>query len=108
MSRLTDELVHRGHKVTLFASGDSQTLACLGAIHPQALRLDINVQEYAVYEMLEQRQAAEFDIIHSHVGIGALPLASLVTTPSVHPQHGNFTKDDLTSTVTTISKLTSV
>lgn len=98
VSRLTDELVHRGHDVTLFASGDSQTEARLEAVYPRALRLDPNVKEYAVYEMLELSQvyqlAAQFDIIHSHVGISALPLASLVSTPTVHTLHGSFTTDN--------------
>jgi glycosyltransferase involved in cell wall biosynthesis len=99
VSRLTDELVSRGHEVTLFASGDSQTLARLVAVHGRALRLDNDVQEYAVYEMLElsqaYQQAAEFDIIHAHVGISALPLASLVSTPTVHTLHSNFTEDNI-------------
>ncbi len=99
VSRLTDELVRRGHEVTLFASGDSETMAQLEAVYPRALRLDPNVKEYIVYEMLEVSQvyqrAAEFDIIHSHVGISALPLASLITTTStVHTLHNNFTKDN--------------
>ncbi|MCX7595906.1 MAG: glycosyltransferase family 4 protein [Fischerella sp.] len=97
VSRLTDELVRRGHEVTLFASGDSQTLAKLEAVYPRALRLESQVKEYAVYEMLElsqvYQQAAEFDLIHSHVGISALPLASLVSTPTVHTLHGRFTAD---------------
>ncbi|GAX36463.1 group 1 glycosyl transferase [Nodularia sp. NIES-3585] len=75
VSHLTDELVRRGHEVTLFASGDSQTLADLKAVYPLALRLDKYVQDYAGYETLELSQvyqhAAEFDIIHSHVGITA-------------------------------------
>ncbi|MDZ8055264.1 MAG: glycosyltransferase family 4 protein [Aulosira sp. ZfuVER01] len=98
VSHLTDELVRRGHEVTLFASGDSQTLANLEAVYPRALRLDPNVKEYAVYEMLELSQvyqrSQEFDIIHSHVGISALSLASLVSTPTVHTLHGSFTKDN--------------
>jgi glycosyltransferase involved in cell wall biosynthesis len=98
VSLLTDELVRRGHDVTLFASGDSQTLAKLEAVYPRALRLDPNIKEYAVYEMLELSQvyqlASEFDIIHSHVGITALPLASLVSTPTVHTLHGRFTPDN--------------
>ncbi|MDZ7963132.1 MAG: glycosyltransferase family 4 protein [Aulosira sp. DedQUE10] len=98
VSHLTDELVLRGHEVTLFASGDSQTLANLEAVYPQALRLDSNVQEYAVYEMLELSQvyqrAKEFDIIHSHVGFSALSLASLVATPTVHTLHGSFTNEN--------------
>ncbi len=98
VSRLTDELVRRGHDVTLFASGDSQTLAKLEAVYPRALRLDPNVKEYAVYELLELSQvyqlASEFDIIHSHVGISAIPLASLVPTPTVHTLHSRFTPDN--------------
>lgn len=98
VSRLTDELVRRGHDVTLFASGDSQTLAKLEAVYPRALRLDPTVKEYAVYEMLELSQvyqlASEFDIIHSHVGMSALPLANLVPTPTVHTLHGRFTTDN--------------
>ena len=40
VSWLTEELVARGHEVTLFASGDSVTAARLEAIVPRALRLD--------------------------------------------------------------------
>ncbi len=98
VSHLTEELVRRGHQVTLFASGDSQTAARLEAVYPHALRLDPNVKEYAAYENLELSQvyqrSLEFDIIHSHVGISALPLASLVSTPTVHTLHGCFTEDN--------------
>lgn len=97
-SRLTDELVRRGHDVTLFASGDSQTLARLEAVHPRALRLDPDIKEHVMYEVLEvstvYEKAAQFDIIHSHVGIWTLPLASLVSTPTVHTLHGRFTPDN--------------
>ena len=76
-SLLTDELVRRGHEVTLFASGDSITLAKLESAHPHALRLDPAVKEHAIYEMLQlsrvYERADEFDIIHSHVGCAAMP-----------------------------------
>jgi glycosyltransferase involved in cell wall biosynthesis len=97
VSSVTDELVRRGHEVTLFASGDSQTLAKLESVHPRALRLDPTIKEYAVYEMMElgtvYQRAAEFDIIHSHMGFSALPFAELVKTPTVHTLHGNLTPD---------------
>ncbi len=95
---LTDELVKRGHEVTLFASGDSITLAKLESVHPQALRLDPSVKEFGIYEMLQlskvYEQAQEFDIIHSHMGCAALPYCNLVKTPTVHTQHGIFTPDN--------------
>lgn len=98
VSHLTDELVRRGHEVVLFASGDSQTLAKLESVYPRALRLDPNIKEYSVYEMLElsrvYERAAEFDIIHSHVGIASLPFGSLVKTPTIHTLHGKFTTDN--------------
>ncbi|KOP25626.1 glycosyl transferase [Hapalosiphon sp. MRB220] len=95
---LTDELVRRGHEVTLFASGDSLTLANLVSVHPRALRLDKSIKEYSIYEMLELSQvyqsADEFDIIHSHMGCNALPYVNLVKTPTVHTLHGIFTPDN--------------
>ncbi len=95
---LTDELVRRGHEVTLFASGDSISLAKLESVHPQALRLDSKVKEYGIYEMLQMsrvyEQASEFDIIHSHMGCAALPYGNLVKTPTVHTLHGIFTPDN--------------
>ena len=45
VSLLTEELVRRGHDVTLFASGDSVTSARLVAVTERALRLDITSRE---------------------------------------------------------------
>lgn len=95
---LCDELVRRGHEVTLFASGDSISLAKLEFVHPRALRLDSSVKECGIYEMLQLSnvydRADEFDIIHSHMGCAALPYARLVKTPTVHTLHGIFTPDN--------------
>jgi glycosyltransferase involved in cell wall biosynthesis len=95
---LTDELVRRGHEVKLFASGDSITLAKLESVHPQALRLDPQVKECGIYELLQlvkvYEQAAEFDLIHSHMGCAALPYAMLSKTPTVHTLHSVFTHDN--------------
>jgi glycosyltransferase involved in cell wall biosynthesis len=98
VSLLTDELIRRGHEVTLFASGDSISLAKLESVHPQALRLDSTVKEYGIYEMLQltqvYEQAHKFDIIHSHMGCAGLPYAQFVKTPTVHTLHGVFTSDN--------------
>ncbi len=95
---LTDELVARGHDVTLFASGDSLTSAKLESIHPQALRLDPTIVEPGIYEMLQlahvYERAGEFDLIHSHMGCAALPYSKLTKTPTIHTLHGIFTPDN--------------
>lgn len=98
VSLLTEELVRRGHEVTLFASGDSITTGQLKSVHEKALRLDERVKEAGLYEqmMLAQvyQQAHHFDIIHSHVGCAALPYTGFVKTPTVHTTHGIFTPDN--------------
>ncbi|HLY11957.1 MAG TPA: glycosyltransferase, partial [Planctomycetota bacterium] len=40
VSYLTEELVRRGHDVTLYASGESETQAELRSCSPRSLRLD--------------------------------------------------------------------
>ncbi|PSB03175.1 glycosyltransferase family 4 protein [Merismopedia glauca] len=98
VSLLSDELVRRGHEVTLFASGDSLTTAKLESVHEQALRLDKRIKEPGVYEQMMlanvYQQANDFDIIHSHVGCAALPFTPFVKTPTVHTTHGIFTPDN--------------
>ncbi|MBD2293432.1 glycosyltransferase family 4 protein [Anabaena sphaerica FACHB-251] len=95
---LTDELVRRGHEVTLFASGDSLTLAKLVSVHPRALRLDSTIKDTSVYELLQlasvYEKADEFDVIHSHMGHIPLAYSKLVKTPTVHTLHGIFTPDN--------------
>ena len=98
VSLLTDELVRRGHEVTLFASGDSITKAHLNCVHERALRLDDKIKEPGLYEQMMlakvYHNAHHFDIIHSHVGCAALSYSSLVKTPTVHTTHGIFTPDN--------------
>jgi len=95
---LTNELVRRGHEVTLFASGDSLTQARLKSVHDKALRLDTSIKEPAHYEQMLlakiYRHTDQFDIIHSHIGCSALVCSSLVRTPTVHTLHGVFTPDN--------------
>jgi len=93
VSLLTDELVRRGHEVTLFATGDSETLATLDPCCERPLRsLGISLAEYHVYEQMELSkvfaQAQNFDLIHSHIGYTAFPYANLTKTPVVHTLHG--------------------
>lgn len=100
MHALTEELVARGHKVTLFASGDSQTSAELVSVYPRALRearikdlYGLNYLQLLNIGLAYSRQA-EFDIIHDHTGHLALPAANIATTPVVMTMHGSFTSSN--------------
>ncbi len=96
---LTVELVRRGHDVTLFASGDSQTSARLAPVVKESLRLDANVVDYYPYFLLElglvMERAEEFDIIHSHIDFFTLPFTRLIRTPIVMTLHGRLDGLDL-------------
>jgi glycosyltransferase involved in cell wall biosynthesis len=94
VSVLVEELVRRGHEVTLFASGDSRTTARLHATTPRGLRLDPEVRDYVASTVLHvgeaYRHADEFDIVHNHVDYIAFPFARLCSTPTVTTTHGRL------------------
>jgi glycosyltransferase involved in cell wall biosynthesis len=94
VSWLTEELVRRGHDVTLFASGDSQTRARLVPAYERALRLDPARPDpgalHAIALSTAFERAAEFDVIHSHVDWAAFPFSRLVRVPTLHTLHGRL------------------
>jgi len=94
VAHLTEELVGRGHDVTVFASGDSDTPARLIAPTPRALRLDPTATDTLSPHVIELDQvferAADFDVIHCHVDYLAFPFGRLVGTPTVHTLHGRL------------------
>jgi len=94
VSWLADELVQRGHEVTLFASGDSRTQARLVSAWPRAVRLDPAQPDPFALHTLELAQAFsradDFDVVHCHVDYLAFPYGRLVSTPVVHTLHGRL------------------
>jgi glycosyltransferase involved in cell wall biosynthesis len=96
---LTEELVRRGHSVTLFATGDSQTSAALHAVYPRGYDDDEDLWEWRLHESMHMaaafERAHEFDVIHSHAYYFALPFTRLVSTPVVHTYHVLFDADVL-------------
>jgi glycosyltransferase involved in cell wall biosynthesis len=95
VSYLTEELVRRGHDVTLFASGDSRTAARLVAVTEEAVRLANSTFEVCTADAIRQidmvaARADEFDVIHCHVDYSAFPVTRRVRTPSVHTLHGRL------------------
>ena len=102
VSYITEELVRRGHQVTLFASGDSETTATLWAGCDQALRLT-GKQEMGTYLQLPmisdvyQNARERFDVIHSHLDYWSFPFAQLVEVPTVATMHGRLDIEELHS-----------
>ncbi len=94
VSVLTEELVRRGHEVTMFASGDSQTSAQLVACCERGLRLDPTAKDYVAYTLFgcgeAYVRADEFDIIHNHNDYIAFPFARMALTPTVTTVHGRL------------------
>ena len=97
---LTEELVARGHDVTLFATGDSITTARLHSVTADPMRYGEPSPDglaHAEYLQLANAQAAflaaadgSFDLVHSHAGIEGLVLAATSGTPVVSTMHNPF------------------
>jgi len=100
VSYITEELVARGHDVTLFASGDSQTSAHLEPGCELALRLHgkpelgASLQLAMLAEVYEQARY-RFDIVHSHIDYWTFPLARVTKVPTVSTMHGRLDISDL-------------
>jgi glycosyltransferase involved in cell wall biosynthesis len=99
VSYITEELVRRGHDVTLFAAGDAQTGARLSPGCPQALRL-VAKQELGSYLQLPMlsdvyENPDRFDVIHSHIDYWTFPFARLCKVPTVATMHGRLDLEDL-------------
>ncbi|MCK9923340.1 glycosyltransferase family 4 protein [Frankia sp. AgPm24] len=88
-------LVAAGHEVTVFASGDSLASGRLVAGHPRSLNADDSVIEPEAIRLRQLAdvlaQAAEFDVIHSHLHSNSGLAAALVLHPlrkrTVHTLH---------------------
>lgn len=100
VSALTEELVKRGHEVTLFASGDSLTKAKLESVFPRGLReahlKDIyGINHWSLLNIgLAYELQDDFDIIHDHNAPISLPAANIATTPVVITMHNAFNADN--------------
>jgi glycosyltransferase involved in cell wall biosynthesis len=80
VSQLTEGLVARGHEVTLFASGDSQTRAQLQYVFDQAPSRRIGMGHLEImHSMAAYRRAREFDLIHDHDGFASRAMGALVS-----------------------------
>lgn len=99
---LIEELLHRGHEVTLFAAGDSRTNArLLSPIETHLVELmDLqaaNVHQHytnsSVADVISRR--SEFDVVHVHLGCEYVPMSALIgENRALHTMHIPLSVDD--------------
>lgn len=100
VSALTEELVTRGHSVTLFASKGSQTRGTLVEVIPRPLHEiragfswdAIPAEELLSLDELIARRGA-FDIVHNHLGPHMLVPLRLLGIPVVTTYHSSLPPD---------------
>lgn len=95
---LVEELVRRGHDVTLCASGDSITSARLQACYPRSLRSATDLECKTVYSWMHSalavRDAGKYDIVHNHGGEEVMALSHLAEdVPMLTTMHCLITPD---------------
>ena len=102
IATLCDGLVALGHDVTLFGPATSTTAARLEAFEtPLRERFTEdemgNVAPHLHQEMLAEVawRSGEFDVIHSHLDVLALPFTRLIATPTVLTLHGRLDLDSV-------------
>jgi glycosyltransferase involved in cell wall biosynthesis len=99
VSYLTEELVRRGHDVTLFASADSITSARLISCCGRSLRLSPDVVDTVAHHLVMFERLAEhadeFDIIHFHADYLHFPVTRREGWPHVTTLHGRLDLTDL-------------
>jgi glycosyltransferase involved in cell wall biosynthesis len=88
---MCDELVARGHEVTLFATGDSTTSARLRWYFERGYEFDDELWDWQFTEYMHvghaYAHASEFDVIHCHSYHFGIPFAQFVQTANVHTHH---------------------
>jgi glycosyltransferase involved in cell wall biosynthesis len=99
VSYLTEELVSRGHEVTLFASGDSVTAARLVAPCAHSLRQNRECIDPLAYHLLQLEQvfqrAETFDVVHFHNDYIHFPFSRRRKIRQVTTLHGRLDIPDL-------------
>ncbi|KCZ72661.1 glycosyltransferase [Candidatus Methanoperedens nitroreducens] len=99
VSLLTEELIRRGHEVTLFATGDSITdanlVSCYDTSPPRSMLAQGNPIPDLIHTGHALRFAEQFDIIHDHTGYIGVAMGSLVNKPVLNTLHGIFAEDNL-------------
>jgi glycosyltransferase involved in cell wall biosynthesis len=89
---LTEELVRRGHEVTLFAAAGSKTSAELESVVPEPLwQMGGSIISWHAVEIEKLiRRSHEFDVIHSHIDVLPWLGGERYRCPMVTTMHGRL------------------
>ena len=93
VSLLTEELLKRGHEITLFAVGNSKTNARLISVTEKPLRTEASIKttQWPAYDLrsllLLKEMSGKFDLIHNHMGYLALPFLDNLDCAVVTTNH---------------------
>jgi glycosyltransferase involved in cell wall biosynthesis len=95
VSFLADGLADRGHDVTLFATGDSETRANLEYAFDQAPgpKFNNSIWHDTVHQLRAHRDTSRFDLIHQHTYWSGLVAALNLDIPVVHTLHRALNED---------------
>jgi glycosyltransferase involved in cell wall biosynthesis len=99
VSYLTEELVKRGHRVTLFATADSSTSAQLVPVCGRPLRRDRRVTDSLAYHYLALESVLQlrnqFDVIHFHIDYLHFPVSRHCGLRQLTTLHGRLDLPEL-------------
>ena len=92
VANLANGLQRRGHEVTVFASGDSETAATVVAALERAIWHDLDFSGEPTWPVARQlaqvfERQGEFDIIHSHADHAFFPLLYGLDVMSINTLH---------------------
>jgi glycosyltransferase involved in cell wall biosynthesis len=95
---LCEELVARGHEVTLFAAPGSRSaarlLSPLEGAHADQIGSSLYESDHvgAAYDAIDHAgtEGRPFDVVHDHSGFTAVAMAQRVSVPVVHTLHAPF------------------
>lgn len=96
---LAEQLVARGHEVTVVGTADSRTSARLLAVLERGyVSADPPIGDWIGCEWMNLcaavARAGEFDVLHSHAYLYGLPLTPLAGRPFVHTTHVLASRDN--------------
>lgn len=94
VSKLTESLIKKGHRVTLFASGNSKTKGKLISVVKNDLRklgIPYLFDSYNILNLIEAfSRAKEFDILHTHIDVYDPIFRAQSSVPTIATFHNPF------------------